>query len=85
MAVAHALLDNVIVPPNWGCCGFAGDRGLIHPELTESATRAEADSVKSIGADFHVSNNRTCEMAMSAAVGKPFIDVIQLLYEAIRR
>ena len=24
----------------WGCCGFAGDRGLLHPELTAAATAA---------------------------------------------
>jgi D-lactate dehydrogenase len=80
-AVARALSDNVIVPPNWGCCGFAGDRGLIHPELTASATADEADFVKSIGAKFHISNNRTCEMAMSAAVGSEYISALQLLHE----
>jgi D-lactate dehydrogenase len=81
LAVAHALSENVIVPPNWGCCAFAGDRGLIHPELTASATTEEADFVKSIGAKFHISNNRTCEMAMSAAVGSEYISALQLLHE----
>lgn len=81
LAVAHALSDNVIVPPNWGCCAFAGDRGLLHPELTASATAEEADFVKSIGAKFHISNNRTCEMAMSAAVGSEYISALQLLHE----
>ena len=28
----------VEVPENWGCCAFAGDRGMLHPELTASAT-----------------------------------------------
>lgn len=81
LAVAHALSDNVIVPPNWGCCAFAGDRGLLHPELTAAATAEEADFVKSIGAKFHISNNRTCEMAMSAAVGSEYISALQLLHE----
>jgi D-lactate dehydrogenase len=81
LAVARALSDNVIVPPNWGCCGFAGDRGLIHPELTASATADEADFVKAIGAKFHISNNRTCEMAMSAAVGSEYLSALQLLHE----
>ena len=81
LAVARALSDNVIVPPNWGCCGFAGDRGLIHPELTASATADEADFVKAIGAKFHISNNRTCEMAMSAAVGSEYVSALQLLHE----
>lgn len=81
LAVARALSDRVIVPPNWGCCGFAGDRGLIHPELTASATADEAAFVKSIGARFHISNNRTCEMAMSAAVGSQYVSALQLLHQ----
>ena len=81
LAVANALAVEVVVPPNWGCCAFAGDRGLLHPELTQSATRAEAKFVQSVGAKFHISNNRTCEMAMSAAVGAPYISALQLLYE----
>ena len=81
LAVANALAVEVVVPPNWGCCAFAGDRGLLHPELTQSATAAEAKFVQSVGAKFHISNNRTCEMAMSAAVGAPYISALQLLYE----
>ena len=30
---------------DWGCCAFAGDRGLLHPELTASATAREAAEV----------------------------------------
>ncbi|MEY4290104.1 MAG: hypothetical protein RL130_46, partial [Actinomycetota bacterium] len=81
LAVARALAEEVIVPPNWGCCAFAGDRGLLHPELTQSATVAEAKFVQSVGAKFHISNNRTWEMAMSAAVGTSYISALQLLYE----
>ena len=81
LAVANALAVEVVVPPNWGCCAFAGDRGLLHPELTESATAAEAKFVQSVGAKFHISNNRTCEMAMSAAVGAPYISALKLLHD----
>ena len=83
LAVAHALSDDVIVPPNWGCCGFAGDRGLIHPELTASATAEEANFVKAIGAQFHISNNRTCEMAMTSAVGRRYVSALQLLHSRL--
>ena len=38
-AIARACADRVVVPDNLGCCGFAGDRGFLFPELTESATR----------------------------------------------
>ena len=37
-ALADALADDVYVPPTATCCGFAGDRGISHPELTAAAT-----------------------------------------------
>ena len=33
-AMARACSDEVIVPLDAGCCGFAGDRGFLVPELT---------------------------------------------------
>ena len=27
--VAEAVADSVTVPDSWGCCGFAGDRGML--------------------------------------------------------
>ena len=33
-------------PQDAGCCGFAGDRGFLFPELTASATRLEAAEVR---------------------------------------
>jgi D-lactate dehydrogenase len=85
IALAGAIANEVIVPPNWGCCGFAGDRGLLIPELTASATREEAAYVKSVDADFHISNNRTCEMAMTSAVGSEYVSVIKALHELLSR
>ena len=41
----RAVAAEVTVPVDWGCCGFAGDRGLLHPELTASATAREAAEV----------------------------------------
>lgn len=79
LALAGALSDNVIVPPNWGCCAFAGDRGLLHPELTKSATKDEVEFVQSVKADSYISTNRTCEIAMTSASGKSYISVLELL------
>ena len=83
LSLANALSDNVIVPPNWGCCAFAGDRGLLHPELTKSATKDEVEFVQTIKADSYISTNRTCEIAMSAASGKSYISVLELLNNKI--
>ena len=41
-SLAGALADEVYVAPSATCCGFAGDRGISHPELTAAATRDQA-------------------------------------------
>jgi D-lactate dehydrogenase len=82
--VAEAVAEQVVVPADWGCCAFAGDRGLLHPELTASATRAEAAEVASLGSVAHASCNRTCELGMTRATGTPYRHVLELLAEQLR-
>ncbi|ACQ78449.1 FAD linked oxidase domain protein [Beutenbergia cavernae DSM 12333] len=84
-ALGGAVAREAVVPENWGCCGFAGDRGLLHPELTRGATEAEAGTVAALGrADAYASCNRTCELGMTRATGKPYRHVLELLEEATR-
>ncbi len=63
---------------------MAGDRGLLHPELTASATRTEAAEVTARSFDAHVSANRTCELALEQATGRPYESVVALLERATR-
>jgi len=80
VALAQASARDVVVPAAWGCCGFAGDRGMLHPELTAGATRDEAREVAAIGdADAYISANRTCEMGMSRATGQEYRHVLDVL------
>jgi len=83
-ALAAAVADDVYVPPTATCCGFAGDRGISHPELTASATRAEASELSGRNFDAYLSNNRTCEIGMSRATGKDYESVINALERATR-
>ena len=78
-SVADAVADTVTVPDDWGCCAFAGDRGMLHPELTASATAAEAASVQAGDFDAYASSNRTCELGMTRATGHPYQHVLELL------
>ncbi|TSI12213.1 hypothetical protein [Brevibacterium aurantiacum] len=71
------------MPDSWGCCAFAGDRGMLHPELTASATKDEAAEVESIGADVHASTNRTCEIGMTRATGKPYRHILEALDDLV--
>jgi D-lactate dehydrogenase len=82
--IATAIADEVHVPVDWGCCGFAGDRGLLHPELTASATEAEAAEVSSLGCAAHASSNRTCELALTRATGRSYVSILELLAQASR-
>jgi D-lactate dehydrogenase len=83
--IAHAVAETVLVPDAWGCCAFAGDRGMLHPELTASATAVQADEVRAMEATAHASCNRTCELGMTRATGEPYAHVIELLAAAVRQ
>jgi D-lactate dehydrogenase len=90
-ALASAIADDVYVPPTSTCCGFAGDRGISHPELTASATSAEASEVAARSAalpgrhfDAYLSSNRTCEIGLSRATGQTYESVVNALERATR-
>ena len=82
VALAEAVAREVIVPVEVGCCGFAGDRGMLHPELTAAATAREAAEVATLDGDVHLSTNRTCEMGMTRATGRPYHHVLEALFAA---
>ena len=87
--IMQSISGKVYVPDAWGCCAFAGDRGMLHPELTESATRAECAEVDSLaqsraGETKFVSSNRTCEIGMSRGSGRDYLGVISVLAAAVR-
>ncbi len=89
VTVARAHAERVEVPLFAECCGFAGDRGFLVPELTASATAVEAAEVRRIldrepGAGCY-STCRTCEIGMSRAVGRPFRSLLHLVQEAVAR
>ena len=80
-ALAAAIANEAITPAAHGCCAFAGDRGFLHPELTKSATDAEAEEVRDRGFDAYLGSNRTCEIGMSLATGKNYESFIYALEE----
>jgi D-lactate dehydrogenase len=82
--IAAAISGEAVVPDDWGCCAFAGDRGMLHPELTASATRAEAAALASRAFTAYASVNRPCEIGMTRATGQPYRHILELLEEATR-
>jgi len=82
--VARACAEEVVVPLDAGCCGFAGDRGWLVPELTASATNREAAQAQAAGAGGHYSSSRTCEIALTRATGQVYRSHLFLLEWATR-
>ncbi|MEU9292604.1 FAD-binding and (Fe-S)-binding domain-containing protein [Streptomyces sp. NPDC048266] len=82
--LAEACAEEVVVPADAGCCAFAGDRGMLHPELTASATAREAAEVTSRSFDAHLSANRMCEIGMDRATGRSYGSVLLALERATR-
>jgi D-lactate dehydrogenase len=82
--VTSACAEKVTVPNNLDCCGFAGDRGLLFPELTRSATSLEAQEVLAQRYDGYYSTNLTCEIGMRMATHKPYHSFLYLVEEATR-
>ncbi len=79
VTIAQRCAASVTIPTNLDCCGFAGDRGLLFPELTASATSVEAAEINASQYDGYYSSNLTCEMGMSEATGRPYRSIFYLL------
>ena len=85
LAIAKQCARVANVPLNLGCCGFAGDRGLLFPELTASATQKEAMEVNERAYSGYYSSNIPCEIGMSEATGKEYTSIVYLVERASRK
>ena len=84
LRIAQKCARSAAVPLNLGCCAFAGDRGLLFPELTASATEKESAEVNSREVDGYYSSNSPCEIGMSEATGRDYVSIVYLLGRASR-
>ncbi|GAA3860562.1 FAD-binding and (Fe-S)-binding domain-containing protein [Leifsonia kafniensis] len=82
--IAETIAAEVVIPDGWGCCAFAGDRGMLHPELTASATAMEAAAVNTRDFDAYASTNRTCELGLTRATGHEYEHLLETLERATR-
>jgi D-lactate dehydrogenase len=71
-AAVRAASTSATVPTTVGCCGMAGDRGWLVPELTASATIREAHAARDSGAPEGICTSSLCGQAMTAATGIPY-------------
>jgi hypothetical protein len=59
--------------------GTPSDLRVLHPELVVSATRDAKAVLDARPADAYISANRTCEMGLLHATGRPYQSFVFLL------
>ena len=69
----------VLVPEGVGCCGFAGDKGMTHPELNAYALRKLRTQIVEKGIEVGYSNSRTCEIGLQTNSGIPYRSIVYLV------
>jgi D-lactate dehydrogenase len=82
--VAEALAESVTVPVSATCCGMAGDRGMLHPELPAAAIAEQAAELAGRDFDAHLCSNRTCEIALQENTGRRYLSPVVLLEKLSR-
>jgi D-lactate dehydrogenase len=82
--IAGALAEEVVLASEPTCCGTAGDRGLLHPELPEAAARTSAAVAARGRAEACLCSNRTCEIGLTQATGESHSSFVLALEELTR-
>lgn len=83
--LASLCSSSVLVPEGVGCCGFAGDKGMTHPELNAYALRKLSAQIKEKGIAVGYSNSRTCEIGLQTNSGIPYRSIIYLVNRCTSR
>ena len=77
--LAKLCSTNVTVPDGVGCCAFAGDKGMTHPELNAWALRKLRPALQEAGVREGFSNSRTCEIGLSVHGEVPYRSIVYLV------
>ena len=84
--IAKKCADDVFIPNNSECCGFAGDRGLLIPKLTKSAVKNMADEIKQTGCfELGYSSSTMCEIGMSSATDIQYLSIASLVRDYLAK
>jgi len=78
VAIADRCCAAVVTVDAVQCCGFAGERGFLRPELNEHALR-DLHAAIPAGCTGGVSSSRTCEIGLAEAAGVPYESILCLV------
>ena len=79
VGLASKCSRNVVVPTEIGCCGFAGDKGFMLPDMNKYALRKLRPQIEKAGVKAGYSNSRTCEIGLSTNSGVPYKSIAYLV------
>ncbi len=79
ISLARKCTKHVVVPDQMECCGYAGDRGLLVPELTKSSVSMEKDMTAVHHVNQGYSSSRMCEVGMSEGMDIPYRSIALLV------
>ena len=77
--LARKCSNHVYVPEEIGCCAYAGDKGMTHPEVNAYALRKLKSALKEHGIKEGYSNSRTCEIGLSTNGGITYRSIVYLV------
>lgn len=81
-SLAERCSSHVVVPEGVGCCGFAGDKGMTHPEVNAYALRHLRAEIEKQGIQEGYSNSRTCEIGLETNSGIPYRSIVYLVNQS---
>jgi D-lactate dehydrogenase len=79
LQVAELCSENIFIPHTTHCCGFAGDHGFFHPQITEISmqpVQTEIDKLQNVNGFY--SNNATCENGLRHGLKLPYESIAYL-------
>jgi D-lactate dehydrogenase len=76
--IARRCSEQVTTVDEVRCCGFAGERGFMRPELNEHALRHLKEALPA-GCNSGYSTSRTCEIGLSEMAEMPYQSILYLL------
>ena len=81
LELAQKCASRVIAPADVKCCGFAGDKGFVTPELNDHALRHLNESLPIDCAEGY-STSRTCEIGLASHSGRRYRSILHLVDQA---
>jgi D-lactate dehydrogenase len=78
-SLAGRCSEQVVIPEQVGCCGFAGDKGFTNPEVNDYALRHLKKQIVDHQIHEGYSNSRTCEIGLTSHSGIPYDSIVYLV------